>query len=95
MSRTFKVWNPGEGETEQDGDTITGDGASDAAELWAEDTDERDSEFPIADGDVHPIVHVRHVDGPEKGKIERFRVSGEFVPTYTARSLDEPDPEQA
>ena len=50
----------------------------------------RDSEFPIADGDVHPIVHVRHVDGPEKGKIERFRVSGEFVPTYTAAHLTNP-----
>ena len=95
MSRTFKVWNPSEGETEQDADTVAGDGASDAAELWAEDEDERDSEFTIADGDVYPIVHVRHVDGPEKGKIERFRVSGRSVPTYHARSLDEPDPDPA
>jgi hypothetical protein len=94
MSRTFKVWNPGEGEAEQDGDTFAGDGASDAAELWAEDTDERDSEFPIATGQT-PTVHVRHMDGPERGKIERFKVTGEFTATYTARSLDEPDPEQA
>lgn len=95
MSRTFKVWNPGAGETEKDADVIAEDGARDAAEIWAEDTDSRDSEFPIADGNVSPIVHVLHADGPEKGKIERFQVSGEFVPTYTARSLDGPDPDQA
>ena len=94
MSRTFKVWNPGQGETEQDGDVITGDGARDAAELWAEDEDARDSEFPILEGET-PTVHVRHVDGPERGKIERFRVSGRAVPTYTARSLDDPDLDHA
>lgn len=94
MSRTFKVWNPGAGETEQDADTIAEDGARDAAEIWAEDTDSRDSEFPILEGET-PTVHVLHVDGPEKGKIERFRVSGRSVPMYTARSLDGPDPDQA
>lgn len=94
MSRTFKVWNPGQGETEKDADTVAGDGARDAAELWAEDEDARDSEFPILEGET-PTVHVLHRDGPERGKIERFRVSGEFVPTYHARPLDEPDPDHA
>ncbi len=94
MSRTFKVWNPGAGETKNDADTIAEDGARDAAEIWAEDTDSRDSEFPILEGET-PTVHVLHVDGPEKGKIERFKVSGRSVPTYTARSLDGPDPDQA
>ena len=94
MSRTFKVWNPGQGETEQDADTVAGDGARDAAELWAEDADARDSEFPILEGET-PTVHVLHWDGPEKGKIERFKVSGRSVPTYTARSLDGPDPDHA
>ncbi len=94
MSRTFKVWNPGAGETERDGDTIAEDGARGAAEIWAEETDSRDSEFPILEGET-PTVHVLHVDGPEKGKIERFKVSGRSVPTYTARSLDGPDPDQA
>jgi hypothetical protein len=94
MSRTFKVWNPGAGETKNDADTIAEDGARDAAEIWAEDTDSRDSEFPILEGET-PTVHVLHVDGPEKGKIERFRVSGRSVPTYTARSLDGPDLDQA
>lgn len=95
MSRTFKVWNPGAGETEQDADKITGDGARDVAELWADYRDVSTCEYKIAGKGETPTVHVLHVDGPEKGKIERFKVSGRSVPTYTARSLDGPDPDQA
>ena len=95
MSRTFKVWSPSEGETEQDADKITGDGARDAAELWADYKDASTVEYKIAGKGETPTVHVLHWDGPEKGKIEQFKAAGRSAPTYRARSLDEPDPEEA
>ena len=57
--------------------------AEHAARKWADSYDCDTAEYSIVGGRYEPVVMVRDEDG----KISRFRVSGEAVPSYTARAV--------
>ena len=78
------VWAPERGETEADARGIEALDAGQAAEDFAEWDDNNSAEYSVARGE-EITVHVRGTDlGAE---VQRFRVSGEYVPSYMTREL--------
>lgn len=53
----------------------------DAAEHWAETQEQSDAEYPIGTGAREAIVYVEDL---ESGKVTKWRVTGESVPSYSA-----------
>lgn len=82
MKTKWLVWR--EGEEPDDGVKIDALDASDAAEEWAEADDSDSADYAIASQRSEPVVCVMAYPS---GPIERFKVSGECVPRYTAREL--------
>lgn len=77
----FRVWCEEQGDTEDDARDVHALTHEDAAEEWAEQSDLDSAEYSIVKGgDV--TVHVRRV-GEDSHKT--FVVSGEAVPSYSAR----------
>ena len=77
MSR-YLVWN--EDESRDDAREISHSSAEWAAEEWAEKDDYNSAEYSIANGST-VIVSVEDV---ETGKVERFKIRGEYEPAYYA-----------
>jgi hypothetical protein len=86
--QSFTVWCPEQGETADDGRAFDAFDAEEAAEQWAEQDDWSSAEYSIVGQRSTPIVHVQ---GPS-GDVQRFRVSGEAVPSYSAEHLEDADP---
>jgi hypothetical protein len=85
-AKRYVVWCLDDEETENDARTIEAYDAETAAETWAERDDYQSAEYRIVGGtDVTVCVK------DEEGTVLRFRLSGESVPSYTAREV-EPDP---
>jgi hypothetical protein len=78
----FLVWRPENGETEEDAREVEALDAETAAEDFAE-WDDSQGDYTIVRGS-DATLHVRPRDG---GDVERFQVSGEAVPQYSARVL--------
>jgi len=83
----FIVWNPESGGAE-DGKMFVAYDAEEAAEKWAEREDSWGAEYLIVSGRDEPVVHVRDEEGHET----YFKVSGESVPAYYAREIEQPQP---
>jgi hypothetical protein len=78
--REFRVWREDEGDF--DAWSTTADTAEWAAEEWAEHEDWSSAEYDIVSGRDEPVVCVRDVG---TGEVTRWRVSGEAIPSYSAR----------
>ena len=84
-SPVWRVWVPDRGETEDDAHEIEASDAEQAAEDFAEWDDMRSADYLFVRGNEAVV----HVQGKESGSpVCRFRVSGEAVPSYTARELE-------
>lgn len=81
--REFEVWNE---DSPDEVSTIKALDAEHAAEEWAEADDSNSAEYAIVSQRSEPVLSVK--DG--EGKIRRFKVSGEAVPSYTAREQPAP-----
>ncbi len=85
------VWDPDQGNTVEDARTIYALNAEWAAEKWAEEDDSDSAEYSIAQG-TSTVVCVQPKEG---GPIEKFKVTGEYEPTYSAELVEEPSKESA
>ena len=81
----WQVWEEGEPETAR---TVYAPWPSAAAERWAKEED-RCYDNEIASGNSTVVV-VKAADGA----LTRWRVSGEFVPEYSASAVLSPPPEE-
>ena len=79
----FRVWAT-DGEDLDDAVTIITEWADDAAREWAENEDRATAEYAIVRQRESPVVAVQRVSD---GVITRWKISGEFVPTYYAREV--------
>lgn len=75
------VWSADSGE--DDAREIYATDESDAAEKWAEREDLNSAEYSIVRGNSVTVC----VRGTVAGAVTRFDVSGESVPSYSAREL--------
>jgi hypothetical protein len=83
----FLVWCPDQGGTEADAEKIRAWDTAEAAEKWAEWSDRNSADYTIVRGsDATVFVKTLGVDfrGGD-GEIAKLAVSGEAVPSYTAR----------
>jgi len=78
---TWLVWEPDQGGTEEDAREVRATSAEQAACDYAEDVDA--DGYAILGG-CSATFHVRKESG---GPEQRFTVTGESVPQYTARAL--------
>lgn len=78
----FIVWNEDKGE--DNAVTIDAGDAEEAAESWAEQDDWKSAEYAICAGRSTPTVSVRDPDG----KVARFKVEGETVPSYRVDEIE-------
>jgi hypothetical protein len=76
------VWNEVQ-DTEADACSIYARSAAEAAERWAENFDRDGTGYPIMAG-MKVVLHVRK--DPD-GFLQRFKVTGEAEPVYTAEEL--------
>lgn len=89
----WRVWSPTFDQDEDDGARrVFAFDAEEAAEAWADRFDRDCADYPIVGGS-EAEVHVRYDDDPERARTLRlptdtqvFVVTGETVPSYTARS---------
>lgn len=79
------VWCPEEGaEGPDDGRTFRNmEDHEEAALAWAQREDWSSAEYRIVSGKATPTVCVQS----ETGEVQRFQVSGEAVPHYSAKQL--------
>jgi hypothetical protein len=77
------VWQPDDGATEDDARKIHARTPAEAAERWAEWDDYNSAEYSIVGGS-DATVCVRRADG---GEALLFVVSGESVPSYSAKAV--------
>jgi hypothetical protein len=75
------VWAPERGETEDDACKIEASDAAQAAEDFAEWSDNSSAEYSVARGN-EITVHVRGTTD-----VQRFSVIGEYVASYTSEEL--------
>lgn len=75
----YMMWRPENAETEADAKKIHGTSPEDAIERWA-DRDDADGDYCIVNGSEATVMVKDSV-----GVVTRWVVSGEAVPTYTAR----------
>ena len=81
----YLVWCPEHDELEVDAKPIRANDAEEAVTEWADQYDVRTAEYPIVGGRDEPTVHARAPDGT----VTRWQVTGESVPHYSARELEE------
>lgn len=79
----YVVWNPSNGQTQEDGRHIDAHCARSAVEQWAQHDDAESADYTIVAGSPAEVM-VSDCDG---GEPERYSVSGESVPEYRARLL--------
>lgn len=85
--RHWYVWCPESGhEGPDDGEEVRAFDAELAAIKWAERDDAHSADYLIVAGRWEPTVLVQAVDG---GPIQRFTLTGESVPLYRARKVEE------
>lgn len=78
--RTFKVWCPDRGETQDDALVLVDIAPEYAVEEWAEQDDRDSAEYSICRGNEETVC-VLELDTTN---IRKFLVSGEAVPSYSA-----------
>lgn len=83
----WRVWNP-ETEYEEDAVEVYAHRADTAVESWAEQDDLNSAEYDIAKG--HPVTVCIQRAGKDDtwGTIEKYKVTGEFEPTYDAELVE-------
>jgi hypothetical protein len=82
---TYIVWCPDDGEDgPDDGREFEAFDNAAAVEAWARRKDSHGADYDIVSGRVTPTVHVLDEDGT----VQRFQVTGEAVPRYMARKLN-------
>lgn len=79
----YIVWQPGAGQTEDDGMRVTARDAKQAVEEWADADDYRSNEFHIVGGQPASVI-VHDLDSGTRGT---WTVSGESRRVYTAHPL--------
>lgn len=84
--KTFIVWCPDLGSTQEDGDRIKALDAEFAAEKWAQIDDAYSAEYAIVGGQEREVVVVEDREGAQE---LRFKVTGEAVPQYYARLVEQ------
>lgn len=89
--KTFLVWCPDRGESIGDAVEINECAAEEAAIAWAETDDNDSDQYVIVKGEDEPVVYVLDKATPN-AKPQRFRVAGEYIPTYYADEEEEPKP---
>ena len=77
------VWQPDGGQEENDAEKVRARTPAEAAEKWAEWDDHRSADYSIVGGS-NATVCVRRADG---GEVLRYVVSGESVPSYSAKMV--------
>ena len=89
----WSVWCPEHlgHEGPEDGKRVHAVGPEYAAEKWAERQDSESLEYSIVGGES-VVVHVVPYGEPE-AQPKTYMVSGEPVPTYSAREVDDDDDE--
>ena len=78
------VWDPDQG-TIEDARTIYAYNAEWAVTAWAEQDDNDSAEYSIAQG-CPTTVHVKLRD--VEGKVDKYKVTGEYEPTYSAELVE-------
>jgi len=81
---TWLVWEPEQGGTQEDAREVRATSAQQAAEDYAAWADSRGADYTIVTSGSAATYHVREESG---GPEQRFVVTGEIVPQYTARAL--------
>lgn len=89
--KTFPVWWPDAGESADTAAEIQEVSAEDAALYWAKVVDNDSDVGVLAQGDDKPVVYIRD-KATTDAKPQRFRVMGEYIPTYYADEEEEPTP---
>ena len=84
--KTFIVWCPDLGSTQEDGDRIQASDAEIAAEKWAHMDDAYSAEYAIVGGQEREVIVVEDRKGAQE---LRFKVTGEAVPQYYARLVEQ------
>lgn len=82
----WDVWCLERGDERGDSRAILATSAENAAERWAE-RDDSGGDYTIVGGETVTVCVARV--GEER--VQRYRVSGEAVPEYTAREVEEDD----
>jgi hypothetical protein len=88
MSGRYVVWQPENGQTDEDGMKLMAFDAEHAAQLWAERDDHRSAEHHIVGGQPATVM-VRNIDTAE---VSEWVVSGEVEYRYTARQCIPQEP---
>lgn len=84
---TFDVWVPEDGEEPGDNRLIEAVDAEAAAEAFADERD-RDGDYTcVAGTPVTVLVHQKDAAGDYVGPVKSFTVTGESIPSYSAREL--------
>lgn len=79
--QAYLIWCPELGSTSDDGSSVTGYDAEDAAGTWAQREDAESADYWIVKGEGTTVI-VRSPDGTEQS----FRVTGEQAINYYARA---------
>lgn len=82
----FLVWRPDDGESEADATEVRAWDAEEAAEDFCEQDDSDSAEYYCAKGN-ECLVAVKMKDGDD-GFVHHFKVTGEYVPQYSAREVE-------
>jgi len=83
---TWLVWEVGGGRDEEDAREVLARDAEEAAEDYAEESDSDSADYTVLKGSPLTVcVRAAHDGAP----VERFVVTGEAVPEYTARAVAE------